>query len=212
MGKRIDLTGQRFGRLVVIERVENDRYGRTRWRCGCDCGNKTIVSSGDLVNGETKSCGCLRERLRSERSTKHGGSKTRLYRIWQNMKTRCYNPKSKYFARYGGRGVIVCDEWCQSFFAFREWALSHGYAEDLTIDRINNNEGYRPDNCRWVTQKKQVRNFSRNKLITYKGQTKPVVEWAEEKQISAKALYYRMQKGWTAAEALETPVGEQRKK
>lgn len=154
----------------------------------------------------------MRDQLRSERFTKHGGSGTRLHSVWRNMKTRCYNPKSKYFARYGGRGIIVCDEWRQSFSAFREWALSHGYADNLTIDRINNNEGYRPDNCQWVTQKKQLRNFSRNRLITYKGQTKPVTEWAEEKQISVKALYYRVEKGWTAEEALETPVKKQNKK
>lgn len=137
-----DLTGQRFGKLTVIARAENggDRY--VRWKCQCDCGNITVVRAGHLKSGNTTSCGCVHVDELRQRLTKHGQKQTRLYRIWQGMLRRCDNPKRKDFKDYGGRGITVCEEWKSSFLSFQEWAVSNGYAEDLTIDRQNPDGNY----------------------------------------------------------------------
>jgi len=163
MGKLIDLTGQRFGRLVVIERAEN-KGGHAGWLCQCNCGKDVIVSSSSLRRGLSQSCGCKRREEISCLRSKHKGTKTRLYNIWQNMLKRCNNPHSSRYSDYGGRGITVCDEWLHDFIAFRDWALTHGYRDYLTIDRINNDKGYSPDNCRWATVAEQNRNKRPRKL------------------------------------------------
>lgn len=160
MGKFVDLTGQRFGRLVVIERAQNASSGAA-WLCQCTCGAHAIVSSNMLRTGRTKSCGCLAREATKLRSTTHGGSYTRLYHIWSGMRQRCHNSKSPAFNNYGGRGITVCPEWLHDFEIFQKWALSHGYRDDLTIDRINNDKGYSPDNCRWATYSTQRKNQRR---------------------------------------------------
>lgn len=163
MRKMKNLKGQKFRRLTAICPVAKNNRNAVLWLCECDCGLDAIIESSSLVRGLTRSCGCLdREahQLRPNRTT-HGQSGTRLYRIWKAMKTRCTNPNTNDWKNYGGRGITVCPEWMNSFQAFFDWAVTHDYSDELAIDRINNDKGYSPDNCRWATMKEQRHNQRR---------------------------------------------------
>ena len=152
-----NLKGIRFGRLVALEFNHVNRHRQAVWVCQCDCGHTVLVVGSDLSRGNTQSCGCLNRDRSRKANTRHGGRQTRLYGIWQGMRQRCQNPRSKDFARYGGRGITVAPEW-NSFPVFRAWAMSHGYAEDLTIERKDVNKGYGPENCLWISKAMQAQN------------------------------------------------------
>lgn len=206
MGKRCDLTGQRFGRLTVISQSGSSNHGRRLWKCKCDCGNETILNTTVLVSGTTKSCGCLKVEVARDRMRTHGMSHSRLFSIWTAMKQRCYNKNFEQYNHYGGRGITVCDEWINNFQAFYDWAIKNGYAEDLTIDRIENDKGYSPDNCRWVTNKAQQNNKRTNRILTLNGETHTASEWSEIIGISRKLIEDRVTRlGWSDEKALTTP-------
>lgn len=198
MEKYKNLSGRRFGRLLVIERMQNNKHGKSQWRCRCDCGNEVVVVAGNLLSGNTTSCGCYRSELvakKNKLSTIHGESNTRIYQIWVNMRRRCNNPKCDAYPLYGGRGITVCDTWSKDFVAFQDWALSHGYQEDLTIDRIDNNKGYSPENCRWATVKEQNNNRSSNVFCVIDGMRKTLSQWAEYIGLPKHEIYERWRRG-----------------
>lgn len=173
------MKGTKFGRLTVRELVVDGDANHRKYLCDCDCGGTKITSEDNLKRGHCKSCGCLYKKIcgKSKHGTKHGESKTRLYKIWSRMIWRCEKPSYQFFSDYGGRGIGVCDEW-HRFDVFKEWALSNGYSDNLTIDRIDNNKGYNPNNCRWATMKQQANNRRTNRFVTYNGDTKTVTQWA----------------------------------
>lgn len=155
--KALDLNGKTFGRLSVVGRAGPNSHGTICWHCRCECGTERSFRGSDLKRGFIKSCGCWNSEVTTARNTSHGGSHTRLYRIWQAMHDRTGNPKASKYSYYGGRGITVCAEWAE-FEPFRDWSLANDYADNLSIDRIDNDGNYEPSNCRWADQKTQVRN------------------------------------------------------
>ena len=157
--KMVDITGEKYGRLTAIRPTEKRQNGKVVWLCECECGNETLVTSNRLRSGNTSSCGCLYTETRKGK-LKHGGVGTRLYRIWKAMHTRCNNKNAKGYEYYGGRGIIICNEWIgeHGFENFSKWAKQAGYKDNLTLDRINPNSNYYPENCEWITQAEQNRN------------------------------------------------------
>lgn len=211
MSKALDLTNQTFGRLTVIKLHHVKNKYRRYWLCKCECGNETVVYVSNLTTGKTTSCGCyVRENIKNGIHMTHGLRNHRLYGIWVNMKTRCYNSKSPKYKRYGGRGIKICDEWLDNFMNFYNWSMDHGYKDDLSIDRINNDGNYEPSNCRWTTAKEQASNKSTTNLITFNGKTQCVKAWTEELGFSKEALRERLKRGWSIEKALTTPIDRKR--
>lgn len=211
MGKIEDLKGKKFGFLTVIEFAYRDKK-QTYWLCKCNCGNTKVIRGSHLKDGNTISCGCYtknRMAQMNKANAKHGLSNTRLYRIYHGIIGRCLKPKTNGYKNYGNKGISVCNEWLKDFQNFYYWAINNGYKEGLTIERIDLNKGYEPDNCKWVTPKEQARHTSQNKMITYKGKTRCVAEWAEFLKINYNTLQSRLGKyGWSVKKSFTTPVSK----
>lgn len=194
-----DLTGQRFGRLVVVGRaashISPSGQKKVKWNCRCDCGNEVEVIGQNLTRGLTRSCGCYNNEVRSRRSKTHGETNTRLYRIWCGMKRRCNNPHDERFPIYGGRGITVCAEWIESYEAFRDWAIENGYNDQLSIDRKDNDKGYSPDNCRWETPSGQANNRRNTLRVAVDGKEVPLAELARKNGVNYHTLYRRNRGG-----------------
>ena len=200
--KTKDLTGKKFGKLTVIKfhHTNHNKY----WLCKCECGNETIVRGSSLTNGGTTSCGCGKQQL-------NGASKERLYSVYNSMIQRCENPKSNRYNNYGGRGIKVCDEWKNNYFAFRKWAYENGYNENATygkctIDRIDVNGNYEPDNCRFVDMKTQAHNRNSNVKIKYNGEIHTLTEWANILDVTPTTLFHRYERGWSVDNMLKPNV------
>ena len=210
MSKFIDLTGKRFARLIVIEKAKSINNGIVIWKCKCDCGNETFVRGNNLKTGAVKSCGCLKKISHTQ---KHNMSKTKIYRTWASMKNRCCNPNTQYFKNYGGRGINVCKEWMESFESFRNWAYTNGYSDDLTIERIDNNGNYCPENCTWIPLSEQAKNRRNGYSITYKNKTQNLKSWCDELNLDYKMIHNRIYKlNWSFERAIQEPVHINRRK
>lgn len=197
--RREILPGQKFGRLTVIREAER-QYGHRYILCRCDCGNEKTINLNSLIKGMSNSCGCYRKEFIANRNYKHGHTYRadgveRLYRIWQGMKRRCYDADDPGYNNYGARGITICDEWIDDYSTFREWANNNGYSNELTIDRIDNDKGYSPDNCRWATVKEQSNNTRHNHRVTYCGETHTLSEWGDILGISDDLIGQRLRKG-----------------
>lgn len=192
------MIGKKFGRLTVVEEyTQRGTSGRIIYKCRCDCGNEADVSGAHLRTGHTRSCGCSRRD-----HIKHGQAYTRLYHIYHKMKARCYYKHDARYSRYGGRGITLCDEWLNDFMNFYNWAMNNGYSDELSIDRINNNNNYGPSNCRWATNEEQQNNKSNCVYITYDERTQTMSQWSRELNIPYITIKKRHARGYSDTECL----------
>lgn len=203
--------GKKFNSLTILDVEVSDKRVRYRFVCKCDCGNTTIVRTGRVINGYTKTCGCRNKGYNYHDADQLSIKYRNIYSIWNTMRHRCYDPKNHKFKNYGARGIVVCDEWKYKFEPFLTWALQNGYKKGLTIDRINNDGNYEPSNCRWANPTTQARNKTTNKLVTYKGETKCVAQWCDDLNISYDTVRARIRLGWSADKAFETPISRSNK-
>lgn len=221
-----NISNQTFGRLTALGLIDITPTGRTIWFCQCACGGTVSARSDHLRGGVTKSCGCLEQERRERKFTpkpkkrresratggttkiRHGMSYSSLYRVWQHMTKRCRNPKDDHYPSYGGRGIIVCDEWRHSFQTYHDYVtrLPDYGKESYTLDRIDNNGDYEPGNVRWATKTEQARNTRQNQMITFDGKTQCISAWAVEIGMNRKTLDKRLKSGWSVEMTLTTPV------
>lgn len=216
IGKIKDITGQIINEWTVIKEAGRNKSGGVMFLCRCSCGAERVVEGRSIRAGTSKNCGHNRiEKLREagrKGAIKHGGRNERLYAVWQGMKSRCYNPKSRFYQRYGGRGIIMCPEWKDDYNEFRIWALNNGYDQNssrgmCTIERLDNNSGYSPDNCVWATSKTQCNNRSSNHIIEAYGESHTLTEWAEKIGVRKDTLRRRIcVYGWTPERAVTEPT------
>ena len=200
-----DITGERFDRWTALE-PSIYKNGQQYWKCRCDCGNVGDVSVYSLINGRSHSCGCKAQENRIACATTHGQSKTRLYRIWKGMRRRCYNPNDNVYRFYGGRGITVCDEW-GTFPPFHDWAYQNGYDDTATghactLDRIDCNGPYSPENCRWADVEMQHTNTRRTRRITIDGETHIMRDWSAISGVPKPTIHRRLQCGWAEKDAV----------
>lgn len=203
MGFRKDLTGKQFGKLTVLSFAGNTYRGKSLWRCKCICGNEHVTTGERLTISQCSSCpDCIKKREGDPRN------KSRLHTIWKHMKERCNNVNNSRFSCYGGRGITYCPEW-EDFLSFYNWAVTNGYRDDLTIDRIDVNGNYCPENCRWATVKEQNENKTTRKELTANGETHSFSEWGRILNVNYKILWARHKAGWPDDKVINTPCRTQ---
>jgi hypothetical protein len=207
----IDLTGKKFGKILVIERCEDKIYSgnrnATQWNCVCDCDKTVIIKvTSNAFRGGKTHCGCSRP-IPVSRNVTHGMTNTRLFDIWRSMRARCNNKNHVAYEKYGGRGITVCDEWLgkTGFQNLYDWAINSGYNEDLSLDRIDNDKGYYPENCRWATPSEQQRNRRDNTILSYNGETKTLYEWCEIFDSNSKLVYWRIKHNYPTENLFDPP-------
>lgn len=205
--------GDRYGLLTIIKEVEGTYSGKSKSRrrtflCRCDCGNSKNIALNSLRTGNTKSCGCIKKITSPINATAHGMRCSKIYSVWRGMKQRCYLKSNPSYKDYGGRGIRVCDLWLDDFQAFYDWAMENGYKEGLSIERINVNGDYEPDNCEWIPFSEQSLNKRNTRLITFNNKTLTLREWSEELNLSYGALERRLQVGWSVEKTLTTPLAK----
>lgn len=196
--KKINLIiGSKYGRWTILKevpKINGERY----ILCRCSCGREKVVNLKNVIYGKSLSCGCLNSEIVSEKNRKnkkHGLYGSRIYRIWRQMKARCYNSESNVYKYYGGRGISVCDEWLNSVQSFYQWAINNGYKDNLTIDRIDSNKDYFPENCRWATIEEQQRNKRNNIKIIYDGKERTISEISKITGDSYNKIFKRIKRG-----------------
>lgn len=208
MAKRIDPVGLRIGRLIITEfagiKVTPMGVRRTLWRCLCDCGGETTISAKIIAAKTSQSCGCLQKERVSISAKTHGESKTKLYKVWTAMRQRCNNPNDQQYENYGARGITVCDRWNASFASFKA-DVGVG-RRGLSLDRIDNNKGYGPDNFRWATGSEQLSNTRRTIHIAHNGETMTLKQWSVRLGFPYMTLARRLKAGWTVEKSIETPI------
>ena len=187
----------KYGKLTILDTAFY-KNGNRYVNCICDCGNKKAILFNNIKRGLVKSCGCIVK-------TRNGKSKTKLFVSYKHMIDRCYRVNDISYKNYGGRGIIVCDDWKNDFMSFYNWAIENGYKDGLTIDRINTNGNYEPTNCRWVSMQIQQNNRSNNRILEYKGQRKTITQWAKFCGLSYRNLHYRLKNGYSVEQAIEKP-------
>lgn len=194
---------------MVSDKFKRSDKCNSRAMFQCVCGKIKEIGVSNVASGKTKSCGCMSKILWQQSEygkSKHHGRFTRLYSIYAAMKQRCCNPNYFESQYYGGRGITICDEWKNNFVAFRDWAMANGYKDGLSIDRVNTNKGYSPDNCRWATAKEQSRNKRNNIMITLNGETHCLIEWCEILDLPYQTIEMRIHRGWDKEKAITTPI------
>lgn len=194
----IFLIGEKFNKLTILEELSvRANGGGKQYKCQCECGNVCVVRSDHLKSGHTTSCGCNKIII-----TSHRKSGTKLYHRYDRIKERCYNANNVNYKNYGGRGIIMCDEWKNDFMNFYDWAMNNGYRDTLTIDRIDVNGNYEPSNCRWITIKEQQNNKTNNVYLTCDGKTQTIAQWSNELGISYSTIHARYKRGLSSYECL----------
>lgn len=199
----IDITGKKFNRLTVVE-ISHRHNSEIYWKCKCDCGTFTTVSSKGIRYGKTKSCGCFHREQVSKRTTTHGMTGTQEYIAWYNIKARCYNKNHVSYANYGGRGIVICDRWLESFQNFFD-DMGLKPSKAYTIERLDNSEPYSPENCKWATYTEQANNKRNNHLVTIGNETKTTGQWAKVFNISPVTICSRVNRKWTLFDSITTP-------
>lgn len=206
MPKPRNLEGKKFGRALVVSKAES-KNGIRYWNCVCDCGNHFKTTTYHLTSGRTKSCGCYRHEREIEANIKHGKRHTRIYRIYHTMKDRCYNKNVLKYKNYGARGICICDEWLgeNGFINFYNWSMDSGYRDDLTIERIDVNKNYCPENCKWIPMGEQAKNRTNNIMVEINGKKQILSEWCKELNLGYGFVHNRIRQGWSIIDALTKP-------